>query len=215
MDTAGLRETENAVEKIGVERSLEAVGGAELVLYVVDGAAVDGTATDGVAATEVNGGAWENVIGVKPCIIVINKCDLPGVAESTSKKNFLPQEITENAERQGLFPQFVTISAKTGLGLDKLFAAISAAVFSGMGTAPMEGADFSQIDIITRERHRLLLAEAIGHLEQAVADFDAGVAEDIVAIGLRGAYLSLGHILGEEFSDDIIDRIFAEFCVGK
>ena len=105
----------------------------------------------------------------------------------------------------------VYVSARSGEGLDRLFEAIKETCANGISEADV----FIEADVITRERHRLLLEEALEYVTSALTDFNAGVAEDIAAIALRKAYLSLGHILGLEYADDIIDRIFAEFCVGK
>ena len=107
----------------------------------------------------------------------------------------------------------IPVSAKTGQGLDLLYNAIKAKFLDSLNAAKI--GDFVETDIITRERHRLLLEEAIRFVEAGLGDFEAGVTEDIAAIHLRSAYLSLGHILGLEYADDIIERIFAEFCVGK
>ncbi|MCL2365075.1 MAG: tRNA uridine-5-carboxymethylaminomethyl(34) synthesis GTPase MnmE [Defluviitaleaceae bacterium] len=218
MDTAGLRETSDPVEKMGVERSRQAMDEAELILHVIDGST---TADSSVSA---DGQATQ-----KKIITIINKSDLPEAAQTA-------QVIKKAAEASERKTPIIPISAKTGAGLDKLLDAIRKTIFNastngntataGFVATPTANKnnpppdflviqDFAETDVITRERHRVLLVEAIEFLQQALAELEAGVAEDMVAIALRGAYLSLGHILGEEYADDIIDRIFAEFCVGK
>jgi tRNA modification GTPase len=188
MDTAGLRETDDPVEQLGLARTLEAMKDAELVLFVVDGTIQDKN-TGSVSALRGLYNDQKNVI------LLVNKCDLP------------------LAEGWEWGESVIAVSAKTGQGLDKLYGAVKRAFFSDLGDAGLEG--FEKSDVITRERHRILLCEAISHLQAALEDFRQGAAEDIAAIPLRAAYLSLGHILGAEYADDIIDRIFAEFCVGK
>jgi tRNA modification GTPase len=181
MDTAGLRETDDPVERMGLARTHAAAREAELVLYVVDGGE---TALPDMRG--LDGGC---------VILVVNKCDRPLSArwDSFGPESGIPT---------------VRISARTGQGLDKLYNRIEERFLSGISTA-------LESDIITRERHKALLREAMGQLGEAVAALAAGEPEDLAAIPLRGAYLSLGHILGLEYGDDIIDRIFAEFCVGK
>ena len=176
MDTAGLRETTDAVEQMGVARSQAAAQAAALVLHVVD------------ASAETQP-VWEAADN-QQVITVWNKCDLVADAPSGG----------------------VAVSAKTGQGLTDLIDAIRAAC---LDASAMTQEDFGRVDVLTRVRHKELLAEARAFLSHALSEFAAGVAEDMVAISLRGAYLSLGHILGEEYADDIVDRIFAEFCVGK
>jgi tRNA modification GTPase len=187
MDTAGLRETDNPVEKMGLERTREAMRNAELILYVADGTQDD--------KIELKSEAQK-------IFILVNKYDLP-ITESRKK-------LIENKRDSA---RVIPISAKTGQGLDKLYAAIQEAFLLGLGREGISG--IAESDIITRERHKVLLSDAVGHLTAAVGDFEAGLPEDIAAVNLRAAYLSLGHILGLEYADDIIDRIFEEFCVGK
>jgi len=128
-------------------------------------------------------------------IIIVNKCDLP---------------LTDEWEWSDLV---IPVSAKTGQGLDRLYETIKKTFLTGARDVGIN--DFAESDVITRERHRLLINEAIGHVADGIEAFERNETEDIAAIPLRAAYLSLGHILGLEYADDIIDRIFAEFCVGK
>ncbi|MCL2203868.1 MAG: tRNA uridine-5-carboxymethylaminomethyl(34) synthesis GTPase MnmE [Defluviitaleaceae bacterium] len=278
MDTAGLRETEDPVERMGVARTRDVMRDAELVLYVVDGVEV-GEETVGLCPTprkllekldqnyEGNRPGGDFPVDGQRVIVLVNKCDLlpeeewermlftfreaaggglgvqrcdlrsdcgasPCIAMDEKMSVHADDNLRvdtvfshrtrgEKAEpseaNTPLYPQpalpCIPISAKTGQGLDKLFAAIKGYFLYGLGDGGL--GDFSETDVITRERHRGLLAEAVGHVEAALEDLGRGVAEDMVAIGLRSAYLSLGHILGLEYADDIVDRIFAEFCVGK
>jgi len=184
MDTAGIRETSDPVEKIGVEKTLEAAEDAELVLYVVD-------RSQGLTFEDKE--MFKRLEG-KPLIILMNKCDLP-VAD-----NF--QELVDAVS-------VLEISCHTGDGLDKLYAQIHKMFLSGIGDVNKDA------DIITRERHRVLIEQAISHVRTATSEIEQGVPEDLVSVGLRAAYMALGEILGMEIADDILDRIFAEFCLGK
>lgn len=191
MDTAGIRETADPVEKIGVEKSLEAAGEAELVLYIIDGSQPleDHLSINGLPFIKdkafINGNQF---INGKPLIVLINKCDLP---RDDSTKDLTGIEI----------------STRTGEGLDTLYQEIHHTFLKGI--------DRDESHIITRERHRILLAQAINHLETGFEEIRQGVPEDLVSIHLRSGYMALGEILGVAVADDIVDRIFAEFCLGK
>ena len=183
MDTAGIRETTDPVEKIGVEKTQQAAEEAELVLYVID-------RTQGFNPEDE-----EMLMRLKnkPVIVLLNKSDLPA---------------EETAIKADAFP-VIDISTRTGHGLDKLYEEIGSLLLSGLGDANSDG------DIITRERHRILIEEAMLHVSAAMAEIAQGVPEDLVSVGLRAAYMALGEVLGVEVADDIVDRIFEEFCLGK
>ncbi|MCL1883594.1 MAG: tRNA uridine-5-carboxymethylaminomethyl(34) synthesis GTPase MnmE [Defluviitaleaceae bacterium] len=180
MDTAGLRETDDPIEKIGIEKTHDAAQDAELILYIAD-------ATQGLTS--------EDMAIIKKFsqnkIILMNKSDLKHGAEKIN------------------WCRNINISAKTGAGLDELFSYIKELFLKGN----LNSADESEI--ITRERHKILLEEAIVFVEKAFRELRDGIPEDLVSVSLRAAYISLGEILGVEIGDDIVDRIFSEFCVGK
>ncbi|MCL1845114.1 MAG: tRNA uridine-5-carboxymethylaminomethyl(34) synthesis GTPase MnmE [Defluviitaleaceae bacterium] len=221
-DTAGLRQTTDPIEKIGIEKTRSAAHDAELILYVAD-------ATVGLTAEDVE------IINDfdQPVIILMNKSDLKTARRALPNENFFEgntppaksgaasaadRTVGAGSAREGsgetffpkkVPPEVLKISAKTGDGLENLFRRIEEKfIADGVG----EGAE---AEIITRERHEVLLARAIGCVEQAERELGAGVPEDLVSVPLRAAYLALGEILGVEIGDDIVDRIFAEFCLGK
>ena len=193
MDTAGIRATDDPIESIGVDKSYEAAEDAELVLYVMD-RSLPPAAIDIEILSKLRG---------KHILIILNKCDLP--ADDLWDK-FLDEFMTEyNGENMAV----ISISAQTRVGLDLLYDEIQHNFVKGTLYGEAEA------DIITRERHKILLESAIEHVCHSMDELRAGVAEDLVSIGLREAYTALGEILGMEVSDDIVDRIFSEFCVGK
>ena len=112
------------------------------------------------------------------------------------------------ADIADIVPNGLCISAKTGLGMDKLLKKLEEMFLAG-------AISNESTDIITRDRHKHLLEEALNYLTQAISELRMGVHEDLVSISLRLCYTKLGEILGEEISDDIAEKIFSEFCVGK
>jgi len=195
MDTAGLRETNDPIEKIGIEKTHEAALDAELILYVAD-------ATEGLTAEDFN--TIKSFSKNKNILILMNKSDITS-GHGIQGDGSSVLELHETEE----LPPCIPISAKTGEGLEELFSHIRDLFFAGnIGTG-------GETDIITRERHRILLAQAITHLQNAKRELHEGIPEDLVSVSLRATYIALGEILGVEIGDDIVDRIFAEFCVGK
>ena len=230
MDTAGIRETNDPVEKIGVEKTLQAAEDAELVLYVVD--IMQGLCVEDVEIIER--------LSHKPTIILLNKCDLQiQVVSDTSRLEALfvhpssetaySHVIASEAKQSSstkLLDCFgnstlamtgrghaksphLKISTLTGRGLDKLYEKIGELFLSDIGDTNRDS------DIITRERHRVLIEQAISHVRTAMQEIELSVPEDLVSVNLSAAYMALGEVLGVEVADDILDRIFAEFCVGK
>ena len=207
-DTAGIREGADEAERLGVERSVEQAKSAELVLHVIDRSA---------PITDEDYAVADLTEGQKK-IIVFNKCDLkpwstcPLTSDSSHAAEFMGSEefvdickpiFLKNPDNVGV----VEVSAITGQGLDLLYSVVEEMFFGGLISA--EG------DIITQSRHCYLLDGAVKHLESALCDIKNGVPEDIVSIDLKTAYVLLGELIGEAVGDDVLDRIFAEFCVGK
>ncbi len=185
IDTAGLRESDDLVEKAGVERTKEIMKEANLILVVLD------------AGEELTPAEEEMVINSKhKPLIVLNKTDLPAV-------------LTEE-ELKGKFPaaQVLSVSAKTGAGLTALKAAIREALIGRR--------DFEEHPVlVTRLRHKEALEEALAYLRSVVQGLSRQQSEDLLAIDLRAALEALGRITGRAVSEEIIDRIFAQFCLGK
>ena len=178
-DTAGIHESTDTVEQIGVERSIERALSAELVLHVMDQS----------APLIEEDFAIENLLDGQKRIIVMNKSDLEPWTPAAG--NLSPDPI-------------VYVSAKTGDGLDELYRLVEEMF--------MDGEISADGDIITQARHVFLLDAAIDRLQSAVV---SNMPEDILAIDLKAAYALLGEIIGEAVGDDVLDRIFEEFCLGK
>lgn len=184
VDTAGITaHTKDVVEQLGIERSRAALAQADLALVVVDGSEPL-TAADHDIATLLNN---------KPGLLVINKCDLPLVANIDGFLPALPS---------------IHISALTGEGLDTLEAAILEAVFSGQVLV-------SDALLVSNPRHKDALQRAHDHLMAAWETHAQGLPADFVAIDLTAAANALGEITGETLHEDLLETIFSNFCIGK
>jgi len=181
VDTAGIRHSHDVVEKEGVRRSLVAIGSADIVLVVLDGSQLL-TPEDQRVLDEVKG---------KNTIMVINKSDLP------EKIGRLDQSMTR-----------VSISCRTGSGLDNLRGAISDIVRQGTVNAREHAWAVNQ-------RHQTALEQTNASLLKAHEAAAAGLSQEFIAMDLRGALDSLGLIIGATYTTDILDRIFNDFCIGK
>ncbi|MBO2521173.1 MAG: tRNA uridine-5-carboxymethylaminomethyl(34) synthesis GTPase MnmE [Firmicutes bacterium] len=188
-DTAGVRATDDPVEAIGVERTRQAVAGADLVLIVLDGSEALAPEDLEVAELVRQAGAGARVL------VAVNKCDLPRVLEQAAVERLA-----------GPWP-VVWVSAVTGEGLARLEETAAAQVL-GQGGAP------SAI-LVTRARHRGALAAARRALEDAGETIARGLPLDLVSVDLQEALEALGQVTGESVSEEVVARIFAQFCVGK
>ena len=180
IDTAGLRETEDPVEQLGVARSRAAAESAALCLVVVDASA---------ALTEEDQEALRLAETTERAIAVVNKCDLP-------RRLTLPPLP---------FPA-VEVSVKTGTGLEALTAAITDAVPAG--TAPAG-------QILTNTRQAEAVARALQAIEGAAAALEGGLTPDAVLTDAEAGITALGELTGRTLREDLVERIFSRFCVGK
>ncbi len=189
IDTAGLRDTVDLVEQEGIRRARMAQEASDLILYVVDAGELTKSAEVEVGFP---GLARHN-------LTVVNKIDLVDSSAVAQLCESLSQR----------FPHRVLpISVRTGEGLAELKRVIES-LFLGSSLEASDGL------IITNLRHRLALQRAMGCLDQALASVEGGVQPEFLAVDLRGASNALGEIVGDITSDDILNRIFSEFCIGK
>lgn len=194
-DTAGLRETEDPVEKEGVRRAEERLLGSDLVVLILDGSGpLTREEADFVGKTaEAVEGA-----GVK-CIIAINKIDLRQHRqyELTNLENLVPG------------PRIVTVSAKTLEGLDRLEAAMFEAATSGAVSVIESGV------VVTNLRHYSALQRAKEALSESLKTAESGRSNEFVAVDLRVALDALGEVVGAVTTEDILNEVFSKFCIGK
>ena len=191
MDTAGLRETTDTVERIGVERSRMAMADADLVVVLLDGS--EDLSDEDRAITESVGGLNH--------LIAINKIDK---SNSEKIKEFSEEARSQIANRKS---EILAVSAKTGSGLDSLKQAIV------QPFAPQEISDSGFL--VTDARHYDLLVRSKDEITSSLALFDQKTSEEIVLVGLHNALRYLGQITGETTTEDMLTRIFATFCIGK
>jgi tRNA modification GTPase len=183
VDTAGLRETEDLVEQEGIKRSRSAEQEADLRLIVVDGSQL---------LTRDDQELIGKVIGL-PHVVAVNKADLPSV-------------ITTEDMPVGAIVCF--LSAKSGMGIDRLKAEIRGQLIS-------PGADAAEGVVVSNVRHRMALQRASEALQLALQSVAQNVAGELLAIDVRAAAEALGEITGAITTDEILNRVFAEFCIGK
>ncbi len=195
IDTAGIRSTEDVVEKIGVERAKEYAGKADLILYVVD------------ASVPLDDSDREimSVIKDKKVIVLLNKSDLDTVV--TEEKICKTLEI----DSRSIYCQTIKIirtSTKENLGMEEFENVIKEMFFQGQIKANDEV-------IITNMRHKEALMDARDSLNMVMNSLENHMPEDFYSIDLMSAYASLGTIIGEEVGEDLVNEIFAKFCMGK
>jgi len=236
LDTAGLREAEDKVEKIGVERSVAAARAADVVVMVVDGEvgwkeeddeileklisshdrnAVGGD-HDGSTSNNSNEDTVTYRIGkMPPSLLVINKADLltlpssnNGSNPSTNNFNTFAETTTVPEHVRSIFSAVVKTSATTGKGLDSLKSA-----FLNLAGAPELAPGGVAWAVNERQAEALTRAsEALNRVESSVA---GDLPVDFWTIDLRAAVMALGEVSGEDVTEEVLDTVFAKFCIGK
>lgn len=186
IDTAGIRDAKDEVEKIGIKKSKEIANDADLVIAIFDSS----------KELTVEDEEILSIIKNKKSIILLNKADLNSVLTENDAKF---KEITENV---------IKISALNGVGLEKLYNLISK-MFS------LEEINVDNDVIVTNLRHKNLISKAIENVKKAKNTVQENMPIDIIAIFIKDILEDLGNITGEVVTDDIINEIFSKFCLGK
>ncbi len=185
IDTAGIRDTEDVIERIGVSKTLKYLEDADLVIFIVDSS----------EKLDENDREIMWLINDRKAIVLLNKSDLEVVVSEEDIRRFVDKPI-------------IPVSAKEGLGLDDLEQTIRDMFFGGEIC-------FNGQVYITNARQKQALVEAEKSLDMVLNGIDGGVPEDFLTIDMMDAYAQLGQIVGESVGDDLVDRIFSEFCMGK
>lgn len=185
VDTAGIRSTEDVVERIGVERAKETAQDADLIIYIVDAS----------CPLDENDDDIIQIIGNKQAIVLLNKSDLE-------------MEITRQELEEKTHHKVLMISAKEMQGIEALESEIEQMFYKGK-------IDFNDQVYITNVRHKTALEQTKASLEMVCRSIDNGMPEDFYSIDLMDAYEQLGVIIGESIEDDLVNEIFSRFCTGK
>lgn len=191
IDTAGLRETEDVVESIGVERSRRAMADADLVIVLIDGS--EKLADEDLSIIS----SVENV----PNLVVINKIDKMEGEDVNTTVGEIAAKISNGQT------DIAAVSAKQGTGIDQL----KKAIVTRFAPDTERGSGF----LVTDARHHDLLIRAKAEIESSVVLLDQKTSEEIVLVGLHNALRYLGQITGETTTEDMLTRIFSTFCIGK
>lgn len=185
IDTAGIRSTEDVVEKIGVKKAIEYAKDADLIMYVVDSS----------VPLDENDREILELLQDKRAIVILNKADLEPV-------------VTEDILRKKTKHAVVSISAKEEEGIDLLEQQMKDMFFDGE-------LSFNDEIYITNVRHKAALEEAKRSLELVENSIQMQMPEDFFSIDLMNAYEALGSIIGESVGEDLVNEIFSKFCTGK
>ena len=186
VDTAGIRDTSDKVEKIGIEKSKEAFNNADFVIFIIDGSRALSIEDEQIA---------DHLEG-KKSLVLINKCDLARAVKISDVRNLAPDA------------DIIETSLADGSGIEEIEEFIENMVYGGEISQ-------SHSTMVNNVRHIDLLARSRDSLNDARSMTAAGQALEFIEVDVRSAYESLGEITGETVSDDIINEVFARFCLGK
>ena len=194
IDTAGIRNTEDTVEKIGVQKSIDRIEDADLVLYVVDSS---------VPLSEEDMDIM-NLVKNRKCIVLLNKNDLEQiVSENVIREMF--SNIDANAFENVHIISSSTMKENGMVAFSKLLSDLFINGYVKMNDEV----------VITNIRHKEALIASEESLQKVLESIDMCMPEDFFSIDLMSAYSSLGYIIGEEVGDDLVQEIFTKFCMGK
>ncbi len=185
VDTAGIRDTEDLVEKMGVDRSKKAAADADLIIYVIDAS----------RPLDENDREIIRFIRDKKAILLFNKTDLEVVLS--------PEELEEKCRRK-----VIPVSVKEETGIDQLEEEIRRLFYRGE-------IRFNDQVTITNVRQKAALEESLASIRRVEESIEGGLPEDFYSIDLMDAYEQLGKVIGEAVEDDLVNAIFSKFCMGK
>ncbi|HKL78827.1 MAG TPA: tRNA uridine-5-carboxymethylaminomethyl(34) synthesis GTPase MnmE [Mobilitalea sp.] len=185
IDTAGIRDTEDVVEKLGVEKAVRYSAEADLIIFMVDSS----------VPLDVNDEAILELIREKKAILLLNKSDLPQIVTLS--------ELAERTEHP-----VISVSLIDNIGINELEALIRKMFLAGE-------ISFDEEVYITNERHQEALKDTLVSLKMVQQSIENSMPEDFYSIDLMSAYEALGRIIGEKVEEDLVNMIFKEFCMGK
>ena len=193
IDTAGIRNSEDIIENIGIEKSINLCNDADLILFVIDSSReLDDNDIKIIKMTEN-----------KKMIILLNKTDKDMVVSEED----IDKLMSERGNASSAY-HIIPVSAKENIGFDEL-SNVAESLFIDTNVIN------SNEVIITNLRHKANIDDAILSLNSVINSIELGMPEDFYTIDMMGAYTSLGYIIGEEVDDDLVNEIFSKFCMGK
>ncbi len=189
IDTAGIRNTNDPVEQIGVNKAKKSLEEADLMIYMVD------------SSIPLDESDLEIIPLLDPfkTIVLLNKSDLTPV---------VTKEMVEQYFKDGILPQCITIAAGKKEGLERFSGLIKEKFFAGE-------ISFDEEIMISNMRQKDLLVQTLSHMEMVKRSLEDDMPEDFYSIDLMAAYASLGEMIGEEVGEDLVNEIFSKFCMGK
>lgn len=199
IDTAGIRQTDDIIEKMGVDKAKEYVKNADLIIYVVDAS----------RPLDSNDSDIMSLLDGRKVIILLNKSDLTTVITKEKMQEEINRKVLNfsRSAEAGTIPM-IDISAKEEQGLNKLEETLKEMFLHGE-------VSFNDEVYITNIRQKAALIDACGSLEKVIESIDNQMPEDFFSIDLMDAYESLGSITGETIGEDLVNEIFSKFCMGK
>ena len=220
IDSAGIRNTDDIVEQIGVEKSLEKIGEADLVLFVCDRS----------RPLDENDEKIASALSGKNFIVLLNKSDAEAVISADDVRGLFaakpgqapvsPSPVSENAaeavfsaETQKNPVKIIDFSARSADGVQEFQTALRGMFLSEKASGGLSAA--SNEVLLTNARHKYEIDSAVKSLTLVINSIDEGLPEDFYTVDLMDAYGALGRILGQEVGDDLVEEIFSKFCIGK
>lgn len=195
MDTAGIRKTDDVIEKIGVDKAINHAKESDLIIYIVDSSIP-------LDSNEFN---TLQLLKEKKSIILLNKSDLTSAIQID---DIVTEYLVHNDNVEEFNIPVIEISAKTGQGIEELEQTIRDMFYHGK-------ISFNSEIYITNIRHKKALMQAYESLAKVMQSIDLMMPEDFYSIDLMDAYESLGSIIGESMGEDLVNEIFSKFCMGK
>jgi tRNA modification GTPase len=207
IDTAGIRDTDDVIERIGVDRAMKYARQADLLIYVVDSS----------RELDENDREIAKIIQKKRTIILLNKSDLHTVVTKEQLKKFISlqnkntqygNELNPAKSDDEVFPPMIEISAKEEKGIQKFEKQLESMFLN-------KNISFNEEVYITNIRQKAAMEDALCSLEKVEESIEMGMPEDFYTIDLMDAYEALGSITGETIGEDLVNEIFSKFCMGK
>ncbi|WP_322548982.1 tRNA uridine-5-carboxymethylaminomethyl(34) synthesis GTPase MnmE [Flavobacterium psychraquaticum] len=199
IDTAGIRETKDVVESIGIQKTFEKIEQAQVVLLLVDSSQLS---VDSLPKVKIEIEKIRNKFPIKPLVIVLNKVD----TLSAEKANDYITQLTD-AQQKTENRKLITISAKQKTGIEEL----KNTLLSFVNTGALRNNE----TIVTNTRHYDSLLKALEEIQKVKWGLDSGISSDLMAIDIRQALFHFGEITGQVSNDELLGNIFANFCIGK